>query len=505
MRLGRHLRRHWLPLVLVAFAAFRLVLAVHVPLSFDEAYYWLWSKHLAAGYYDHPPMVALLIRAGTIFVGDTQLGVRLVPVLLTLPAAWAVWRAADILFRDRALADTAALYFSLTLMVAAGTLIVSPDAPLMIAAAFLLFFLAKVHETARGPWWLGVGAAAGLGLVSKYTALFFGASILAWLVLVPQHRRWLASPWPYLGGLLAVGLFAPVLLWNAEHGWVSLIKQLGRAGVRSLRPGYLGELIPAQIGLATPGIFALGVLGLCAMAKGAGGNRSARVLLGASILPLVAYFLWHALHDRVQGNWLSPIYPALAVGAAVAAHGIDWPVLRWPRVGRVADLSRRLAVPVALAMFVVAGLQAATGLLPLGPQEPTASKLAAGWSDLARRIEAERVRLKARTIVTTGYAATGWLAFYLPPGTPVIQLNERIRWVNAPAPDPELLRGPLLYVAEDDKVFMGFLRQRFAAVRDDGTQERSRRGQVIETYRLLALDEPRGDPIDRTPPPELAR
>src|SRR5262245_46819091 len=198
----------------------RLVMAWTTPLAIDEAYYWLWSKHLAGGYYDHPPMVALLIRLGTSIAGDTEFGVRFIFVLLGVPATWAVWRAAAILWRDEPLAAAAALYFNLTMFVAVGTVLATPDAPLLVASAFVLYFLAKVHETSCGAWWLG-----GLALLSKYTAVFFGLSIALWLALVPSLRRWLATPWPWLGGLIAVVLFTPVLMWNAEHDWVSFLKQ----------------------------------------------------------------------------------------------------------------------------------------------------------------------------------------------------------------------------------------------------------------------------------------
>ena len=70
----------------------RAVMATLLPLSADEAYYWLWSKHLAAGYYDHPPMIAWAIRAGTLLFGDTPLGVRLMGVVLSLLASWFMWK-----------------------------------------------------------------------------------------------------------------------------------------------------------------------------------------------------------------------------------------------------------------------------------------------------------------------------------------------------------------------------------------------------------------------------
>src|SRR6202142_3934344 len=252
-------------LTVLALVALRLVGAAWTPLTFDEAYYWMWSKHLAFGYYDHPPAVALVIRLGTMIAGDTELGVRLVSILLALPMSWAVSRAAAILFGGHRLAATATLLLNATLMAAVGTMIVTPDAPLLVSSSFVLLFLAKVLETGRGAWWLAVGAAVGAALLSKYTAMFFGPAILIWLVSVPKLRRWLVSPWPYLGGVVALAIFAPVILWNADHHWVSFIKQIGRARIADFRPVFIAELIPTQIGFATPLVWLLGRVGVLAV------------------------------------------------------------------------------------------------------------------------------------------------------------------------------------------------------------------------------------------------
>src|SRR5438128_7012155 len=206
-------------LVILALVALRLVAAAWTPLTFDEAYYWMWSKHLAGGYYDHPPMVAVVIRLGTLIAGDTEFGVRLVSILLVLPVSWAIYQAGAILFGSRRVAASSAILLSITLMAAVGTMIVTPDAPLLVASSLLLFALAKVLHTGQGVWWLAVGAAAGCALLSKYTALFFGPAILIWLVAVPKLRHWLISPWLYFGRLVALLLFAPVILWNADHHW----------------------------------------------------------------------------------------------------------------------------------------------------------------------------------------------------------------------------------------------------------------------------------------------
>lgn len=123
-------------------------------------------------------MVAYVIRAGTLIAGDTELGVRVVSILLALPMSYAVYRSAAILIGGARVAATSAILLNVTLLASVGTLIVTPDAPLLVASSFVLFFLAKVLESGRGIWWFAVGAAVGAALLSKYTAMFFGLAIL---------------------------------------------------------------------------------------------------------------------------------------------------------------------------------------------------------------------------------------------------------------------------------------------------------------------------------------
>ena len=214
-----------------------------------------------------------------------------------------------ILFGGARVAATSAILLNVTLMASVGTLIVTPDAPLLVASSFVLFFLAKVLETGRGAWWLAVGAAVGAALLSKYTAMFFGPAILIWLAAVPKLRRWLLSPWPYLGGLVALALFSPVILWNADHQWVSFAKQLGRARIEDFRPVFIAELIPTQIAFATPLVFILGAMGLHALTWRRAGALASRVLIKTMFWTIVVYFVWHSLHARVEANWFAPVYP----------------------------------------------------------------------------------------------------------------------------------------------------------------------------------------------------
>ena len=115
----------------------RMVMSALLPLSFDEAYYWRWSQHLALGYWDHPPLIAYVIRLGTLIFGDTEFGVRFIPLLLSIGATWAVWRAAAIVLKSEYAGAVAALFYNLNLMVGVEALVATPDAPSMTAAALL--------------------------------------------------------------------------------------------------------------------------------------------------------------------------------------------------------------------------------------------------------------------------------------------------------------------------------------------------------------------------------
>ncbi|MBP7551083.1 MAG: glycosyltransferase family 39 protein, partial [Gemmatimonadaceae bacterium] len=105
-------------LILAAAALLRLALAAVVPLFPDEAYYWEWSRRLAGGYFDHPPGIAWLVRAGTALLGPSPFAVRLAPILVASSGGLAIALAARTLAGDRA-ARYAALIFSVMPLAAA--------------------------------------------------------------------------------------------------------------------------------------------------------------------------------------------------------------------------------------------------------------------------------------------------------------------------------------------------------------------------------------------------
>jgi 4-amino-4-deoxy-L-arabinose transferase-like glycosyltransferase len=409
----------------------RGVMAALLPLSADEAYYWLWSKHLAAGYFDHPPMIAWLIRAGTSLFGDTPLGVRFAGIILSLPASWFVWRAAASILKDESRAALAALLFNLTLMVSIEMLAATPDMPSLVTAAAFVYFLSKVQATGDGRLWLAVGIAAGLGLLSKFSALFLGAGALGWLIVDRDARRWLLSPWPYLGAGLALLIFAPNLFWQSQHHWQTFAFQFGRVGTGHFTLRFLGEFLAAQFGLATPLIFILMAVGLWRATR----LESDRLMLALLVWTALGYFLEHSLHDRVQGNWPCFLFPALAILAAdtFTRDGV------WRKLSMI-------AVPLALVMMLAIYIQALYAPLHLR-KDPLARILGRDFAPIGEVAAAMVKAHLADAILTSDYETTAWLRF-TQPGVKVVQLTEPQRYADVPAADAGLLSGSLIYLTE---------------------------------------------------------
>jgi 4-amino-4-deoxy-L-arabinose transferase-like glycosyltransferase len=460
--------------------ALRFAAGAVLPLSADEAYYWLWSKHLAAGYYDHPPAIAFLIRTGVTLFGDTPFGVRAAPLLLSAATSWLVWRAGALILKSERAGAHACLLFNLTLMIAVETVAATPDAPLIACSAVVLFGLGNLEDSGDSRWWLVAGAAAGLALLSKYTAFFVGLGAMAWMIFAPQARRWWLSPLPYLGAALAFLIFLPNLLWNADHGWITFAFQFGRIGQGHLTFRFLAELIGAQLLLATPFIFVSGIFGLL---------RAKSSLPAMSIWPAAIYFVVHSLHDRVQGNWPCFLYPALVIAAVQAMRATNWK--GW--ISGAAHWSRRLAIPVAFTLLALCYLQAFFAVLPIGRSDPFARLLGFGIADVARTLESRG----ASAVLTTNYEATSWLAFY--GHLPVIQLNEENRWPVAPRPPADLLDRPLLYVTELKRDRHDLVATRFRRVALLGSVDRMRSGRPIERYLVYGVSGARSLAVGRIP------
>ena len=356
--------------------------------------------------------------------------------------------------------------------------------------------LAELWRSGGARWLLAIGLMLGLALQSKFTAAFFAAGVALALFATPSLRRWLRSPWLAASAGLALVVFAPFVLWNARHGWASFVKQLGRAPPKSFAPEYVLEFLGSQIGLINPLVFAALVAAVATIswrAAAAPGSRDeARRMLVATIAPAAAYFLLHSLHDRVQGNWLAPLYPACAILAG------DW-VARARRAGLaglpgVFAKGALWAAPLGLAVAALGFAQAITGVIPLGLADPAAR--IEGFRGLARELDARARGDHAAFVLTQGYALASLMAYYGDPSIAIVQPDQRMRWAFAPDPPQALFAAPGLALAEAGKGFETELQRRFRTVDPAGVLERRRAGAPVASYDLYRIADPIAPVLD---------
>lgn len=464
----------------------RLLLAALVPLVPDEAYYALWSTRLSAGYFDHPPMIAWFIRPGTMLLGDTALGVRLFPVLSALPATFFIWRAARHLVADPRAGALAAVCFNLTLLGFFGLAVATPDAPLILFSAAMLYAAARLLDDERPFWWIAVGVVTGLALLSKYSAALAAAGFGIAVLLVPAWRRRLLSPWPWAALLAALVVFSPNLIWNALNGWATVMKQGGRTTEAfQFQPQYLLEFFGAQIGLATPLVFLFAVLGLLPRFRTAWQANGAMRLILALILVPTAYFLFHAMRSRVEGNWPGFLYPPLAVASAAALTLV--PADAGTRLARL----RRATIPVALAFLGFAFIYAlVVPVTLLGSRDPIL-RLTRGWQGLGEAVDTIRRETGARYILTYDYQLNAELAWLLP-DVPVVQANESQRY-DFLGHDGDALVGPGIVVTRDpiEQELAGL----FGSAERIAVVPRRFRGVTIADYYIVRIDRPTAGPL----------
>ncbi|QFR33365.1 glycosyltransferase family 39 protein [Ancylobacter sp. TS-1] len=407
--------------IIAALLVWRLVLAASVPLVPDEAYYALWAQGLSAGYLDHPPMIAFFIRAGQMLAGDTALGVRLACVLSVVPASVFVWRAAALLLDDPRAGPLAAVLFNATIFGFLGMTLATPDAPLALFSAAMVYGAARLLRAPRPALWLALGVATGLAMLSKYSGAMLAGGFALAVLAVPALRRQLLRAWPWLALAVAVLVCLPNLLWNVAHGFETFTKQGGRITAHvALRPEFLLEFVGSQIGLATPLVFFFAVAGLLPRTADAFRDRGGRRLVLVMLLVPLAYFAVHALRSRVEGNWVGFLYPLIAVAAAAGMLAIEPVPRRW--LGGL----RRATVPLALGFVLALGVHALVPVPGLGARDPIA-RMTRGWPEFAAEIEALRVRAGADLVLADNYQLTAMLTRELP-GVMVEQLDERARY-----------------------------------------------------------------------------
>ncbi len=416
-------RRGPAALIAAATVALHLVFATGYGYHRDELYFLAESRRLDWGFVSEQPFVPLLGALSRAMFGDSLVGLRLWPALAgagVVIVATAIARA----FGGRVTGQV-------TAGLCAGTATISlslfhlfgPTAFDQLAWAGCLLILVRLLAGADPRWWLGFGAVAGAGLWNKNTLVLLAVALVVAVALTPDRWRWLRSPWPWTGGLVAVAIAVPNLVWQAVHGW-PMLQVAGSISDGQGGPGAAAMFLPMQVLTMNPLLAPVWIAGLWWLWR----SRTFRPLAWIYLLMLVALATMGG-----RSYYLLPMYLVLFAAGGVVVE-------RW--VARRAT-PRPAMVPVALVVAALIILPTALPVLPVGVQRhnpitginPVIAEVI-GWPELVEQVAAVRDRLpaaeRASAVVLTGnYGQAGAVELLGAPyglGQPVSGHNQYWSW-----------------------------------------------------------------------------
>jgi len=403
-----------------------------IDLEKDEAYQWLWSKHLALSYFSKPPGIALIQFVSTSLLGDTQFGVR-----FFAPLFGAILGVMLLRFIARETGARPAFWLLLivtaTPLLGIGTILITIDPPLVLCWMWALVAGWRAAQTdGKTRDWLVVGLAMGLGFLCKYTA---ACQLVCWALffaLWQPARVHLKRPGPWLGLLVFLICTLPVVIWNAQHGWITVHHVAGDASLDkvwhpTLR--YFRDFVFTQAGLLNPIFFAGMLWAMFAFWR----RRRERPLwlyffcMGAPVY--LGYWLY-SFHSRILPNW--PVVGVLPLFCLMVACWNEHPRFAKPF----------LAVGLALGLFAVAMMYQSnligkiTGELLPGEKDPL--RRVRAWKPTAALVEREREKLAAEGkpafIIADHYGMTGLFSFYLPDARAALKSEPLVYCVDSDEP-----------------------------------------------------------------------
>ncbi len=381
----------WREAVLITIAATLIRLFIGILLSPypDETYYWDWSRHMATGYFDHPPAIAYMIGAGeklaAVFGGQAStLTIRFFPVLAGGAAALFAAMVARRLGGGQS-ARRAAMLFAVMPIAASGLILATPDAPLLAAGAATLYFLVRALQSPRGSsqslmWWIAAGVFLGFAFTSKFTSILYPVTLLVAMMIHPKLRERFLEPGPYVACIVATIVFIPVLQWNSAHDWISFRFQMGH-GLGPPRGSFLKrelDLFGGQLALVSPILFVITAMVVWKTLKKA--QNELYFMLAVMAMGCFGFFVLSATRRSVEANW-----PALSYVPAIILVSLWMPK---------ADHWLRRGMGLAGLMSVMIYTQGIATILPIPARKDPVAR-AAGWNVFANRVSDIRDELSA--------------------------------------------------------------------------------------------------------------
>jgi hypothetical protein len=401
-------------------------------LSPDEAYYFQWSQHLDLSYFSKGPGIALAMWLSTHVFGDNVFGIRVLSPLLALGTSLLMFSFTRRLYGE-ATAIWTVFILSFVPIFQVGALVMTID-PLSIffwMAALYTFWLALEKTPKFNAWWPITGALIGIGFLAKYTNAMQLLSILLLLVFTPKYRPELRRPGFYVLLAIFAVCSAPVIIWNSQHAWITLLHLRERGGLNSapkFNPLQFLTFLGMHFGVYSPLIFGAMLGALVWAWKKSRRHLKPRFLL-AFTLPLFVMYFALSFKKAGEPNWTAPAILSLAI--LTGAFGLELArEKRWARIYAVVGLALGGLMCIAT---IDTDLVRRLGV-PLSYDTDPSTRLR-GWRTAAEKVQEirdayEKEHGQPVFLVANKYGTAAAFGFYLPhskpaaPGHPPLYVPE---------------------------------------------------------------------------------
>lgn len=381
--------------------AWRLYLSSELQLHPDEAYYWLWSRHLDIGYFDHPPLVAYFIWLTT-QLSTSELWVRLSSTMVSLAVSGLLWQLSIQLFRSIPIAAGSVILFNVFPLSMLGLFVMTPDVPVFFFWSISLFVFWQIIRSGQSWLWYILGLLFGLALLSKYTAILMVPCLFLFLAFTDE-RRWLKTRYPYLAALIGLSCFLPVLYWNSLHDWVSFRFQMSNGlGGEGYALSNVAEYIGGQLLVAGPVTW---VLGTYAALVGLFRRDKKTLFLIAATVPVLVFFGLSSFKKAASPNWPASAYFTFSI--LVTYYCLDG-------YSRVRRSLWSAAVVSSLALSTLTTLHARFNVIPLDRYSADlvvndTTNAFRGWRELGAEIKSHP---EQKTVITPSHQLSAEIIYY---------------------------------------------------------------------------------------------
>lgn len=334
----------------------------------DEAQYWRWGDTLDWGYYSKPPMIAWVIHGVTALFGDAEWAIRLPAAFLHTAGAVMVFYLGRSMYGPRT-GMFASLGYALMPAVILSSAVISTDGVLMPFWCAALWCLWRLRS-GEGGWTsaLCLGAAIGLGFLSKYAMIYFLIGMILALVIDRDSRRALVSANGVIALAVALAVFAPHLCWNAANEFKTVSHTVDNANLGGdlINPENALTFLVDQLGVFGPIGFLALLFGLFVMRSEDQGIMGRDRWLLCFILPVLVIILGQAVLSRANANWAATAYPAASILVAAWLTRARPNRNLWYWIAGLSFVAFLFAPDMSLAARLVAGGVVAAATLGYG-------------------------------------------------------------------------------------------------------------------------------------------